>query len=203
MGGEMQKSAAMAQVSAQLSRLTLAARPTAYNAASEIPYQRAVRPGLGTQGRPVTVLANHFGLTLKATQAFHYDVAGWCMEAGRTPFWSGRAPRGCGQRRTLRSTPQPHTRLGTRCRINPVATAFSLAYLNTPPPQCRRWTLRAGARAAPAGGRSASKRTVSAPSHRLPGMLECYSTGWSSPGSRAPCVSVIHAQHIAPPIQQP
>ncbi|KIY93567.1 hypothetical protein MNEG_14395 [Monoraphidium neglectum] len=65
----------MAQVSAQLSRLTLAARPTAYNAASEIPYQRAVRPGLGTQGRPVTVLANHFGLTLKATQAFHYDVA--------------------------------------------------------------------------------------------------------------------------------
>lgn len=83
MGGEMQRNTALAAVASQLSRLTLTARATDYNPHSEIPYQRAVRPGLGTQGRSVTVLANHFLLSLRAKQAFHYDVASELLERVR------------------------------------------------------------------------------------------------------------------------
>lgn len=47
---------------------TPAAHASSYNPSSAVPYSRALRPGLGTQGKPVTVLANHFALSLRATQ---------------------------------------------------------------------------------------------------------------------------------------
>lgn len=75
MGGEMAVVSAMDAVAKQLDRLTLSARPTAYDPNAAVPYQRAVRPGVCTQGRVVNVLANHFKLDLRAKQAFHYDVA--------------------------------------------------------------------------------------------------------------------------------
>jgi len=69
---------ALKSVAAQLARLKLSAKATTYNPGADVPYQRAVRPDYGTQGKPVTVLANHFALKLKAQQAFHYDVSSEC-----------------------------------------------------------------------------------------------------------------------------
>jgi hypothetical protein len=54
--------AALQEVSRQLGQLTLKARATAYDPGAAVPYERARRPGLGTQGRAVMVLANHFAV---------------------------------------------------------------------------------------------------------------------------------------------
>ncbi|KAI8463604.1 MAG: Piwi domain-containing protein, partial [Monoraphidium minutum] len=94
LGGELEPGKALSGVVSQLRGLTLTARPTSYDPANETPYQRAVRPGLGQQGRPVTVVANHFALSLKAKQAFHYDIAVSSLdpEGGKGGKPGGRPP---------------------------------------------------------------------------------------------------------------
>ncbi|GBF95153.1 hypothetical protein Rsub_07737 [Raphidocelis subcapitata] len=93
MGGEMAVNNALQAVAFQLGRLELRAAPTAYDPTSQVPYQRARRPGFGTQGKAVNVLANHFRLDLKAKQAFHYDVAITAMDEAGPPRPGARPAR--------------------------------------------------------------------------------------------------------------
>ena len=176
----MSVQAALQSVAGQLSRLTLATRGAApYDPRRG--YQRAVRPGLGTQGRQVTVLANHFALSLKAKQAFHYDVSSACQ--------GGREERrgvcvsfvGVGSLCAARPPPQVQAILCIlTVDVSSLAAAsylltnnLLLIALNTYTPNLQRTQQssrsrppRARAAAAPraAVARRASPRTVSAPS---------------------------------------
>jgi hypothetical protein len=155
-GGEMSTQAAMASVAQQLGQLKLTAAATRYNPGADVPYQRAVRPGLGTQGRQMTVLANHFGLALKAKQAFHYDVSS--------------EPRGTegGVERGLRVSSPGADCFRLLIQLESMRTTLRTSPL--PPshaPQSSPWTPRAGpraarwARAGPGHPQSAARKTVS------------------------------------------
>ena len=130
----MSVQAALQSVAGQLSRLTLATRGAApYDPRRG--YQRAVRPGLGTQGRQVTVLANHFALSLKAKQAFHYDVSSACQ--------GGREERrgvcvsfvGVGSLCAARPPPGAGNPLHPHCR-RLIARSRLLSLDQQPPPHC-------------------------------------------------------------------
>lgn len=74
---------AVNQMTELLGRLQLTAAPSKYD--PQIGYTRAKRPGLGTAGQESQVLANHFSMTLKATQAFHYDVTMAALDGDKEP----------------------------------------------------------------------------------------------------------------------